>query len=180
MFHGLGSTQSIMKQLEIRIQTAPANEVTAAMKAIVDGMLSGQELKTLQQLRDNFSSEFEADPNRFIALPPEKRTYLFVFNVERREALLSLSKRVEPFIVNLASFGRIIPKHTGAADGWKYLMALVEQVVIPNKYKRMIALIMSKGGLKAFNDLRENSKGKRYSVEVASGTPGYSGMIIVH
>jgi len=169
-----------MKQLEIRIQTAPANEVTAAMKAIVDGMLSEQELKTLQQLRDNFSSEFEADPNRFIALPPENRTYFFAFNGERREALLSLSKRAQPFIVNLASFGRIIPKHTRAADGWKYLMALVEQVVIPNKYKRMVALIMSKGGLKAFHDLRENSKDRSYSVEVTPGTPGCSGMILVH
>jgi hypothetical protein len=169
-----------MKQLEIRIQTASDNEVTAVMEAIVDVMLSEQDLKALQQFRDNFSSEFETDPNRFIALPPERRTYFFAYNGERREALLSLSKRAQPYIVNLASFGRIIPKHSGAADGWKYLMALVEQVVIPNKYKRIVALIMSKGGLKAFHDLRQNSKDKSYSVEVASGTPGYSGMIIVH
>ncbi|MDE3050161.1 MAG: hypothetical protein KGJ48_09705 [Nitrospirota bacterium] len=106
-----------MKQLEIRIQTALDNEVTAAMKAIVDVMLCEQKLKALQQLRDNFSSEFEADQNHFNALLPEKRTYLFALNGQRREALLSLSKRAQPLIVNLASSEELSQNTSGQLMG---------------------------------------------------------------
>jgi hypothetical protein len=168
-----------MTAARIHLKKVSGEEIAVPMKEIVGDLLTMREPEALQRLRDNFSLEFEADPNRFYALPAEKRTYFLAFNDGRREALLSLSPGVRLSIVNLASFGRIISKDASAAAGWNYLMALIEQVVIPEKYERMVALIMSKGGLNAFNDLRENSQRKSFFVEVTPGYPGCLGMVIM-
>ena len=165
--------------LDIFIEKASDAEVTALMNNRIGNLFSKGELRAIQWLRDNFSLEFESDPNHFLALPLDKRIYYFAINAGQNEALLSLSPRENSTIVNLASFGRIFLKDNNSADGWNYLMALIEQVMIPNRYERMVALIMSKGGLKAFKDLQRNCEGKPYRVDVIPGYPGCSGRVIV-
>jgi len=151
----------------------------AEVEAVVGDLLSVCKLRDIQRFRDNFSLEFESDPNRFSVLPLDKRIYYFATNGARKEAVLSLSPRENPTIVNLASFGRIIPKNALSAEGWNYLMALIEQVIIPNRYERMVARLMSEGGLTAFNDLKKNCEGKPYRVEVVSASPGCTGLVVV-
>lgn len=163
----------------ISIEIASNAEVDAAMNNRVGDLLSKGDLRDIQWLRDNFSLEFESDPNRFLALPFDKRIYYFANNGARKEAVLSLSPRENSTIVNLASFGRIVPENPLPAEGWNYLRALIEQVIIPKGYKRMVALIMSKGGLNAFKDLQRNSVGKPYNVVVIPGDLACTGMVVV-
>jgi len=163
----------------IHLKKVSGEDIAVLMEEIVGDLLTTRELVALQRLRDNFSLEFQSNPNHFHALPSDKRTYFLAFNGGRREALLSLSPGVRSSIVNLASFGRIILKDARSAAGWNYLMALVEQAVVPGKYERMVALIMSKGGLNAFNDLQENCQRKVFFVEVTPAHPGWLGMVIM-
>jgi hypothetical protein len=118
------------------------------------------------RFQDAFQDELPNDPNRFVALPPQKRSYYLINNNGRPEALFGINYRGGSDAVKISSFARLIEKDDSTIEGWQYLKEVIEHVLLPHQpIKAVFARIDSPGGKKAFEDLRRKC-GTGYTVEI--------------
>ena len=111
----------------------------------------------LRRFREAFSDEYSKSPLRFEALPAEQRRYFVVSRSSQREALSGIRFRLseDPPQANISSLARIT-KDDGAAEGWWYLKRVVEEVLLPKGVLLIHPRAITKGGVKAFEQLRSH------------------------
>jgi len=141
--------------------------------------------KFLTEFKVAFSSESECkNINKYIALPPDKRTYYLVYHKGRAEALFGIDFTIRTNwgikFHTIPSFARIIEKDQDAAEGWWYLKEMIEQRLRSRcrreRVKIISARLKTKGGKKVFNELFCELK-KRTPVDYTIVVEGDSGRI---
>jgi hypothetical protein len=128
--------------------------------------IAGWTQERRSRFKDAFQDELSNNPLQFAALPPRKRSYYLVNHDGRAEALCGIDYRRGSDTVKISSFARLIAKDRATAQGWQYLHAIIEQVLLPSRrIAAAFASIDTPGGAKVFAALKSRH-GTGYTIVI--------------
>ena len=113
----------------------------------------GEQLRSaFPNFKTAFGPEYSANPWVFV---PQEREYYVVHNRNRPEALFAVTFNLNNKANEAAiSFARLVLKDKYSAEGWWYVLDVVNRAIRPRGVKFVRARLETKGSKKTFTDLQ--------------------------
>ena len=138
------------------------------MVNVVTGSEAAQQADRLRDAFPNFKAAFLPEYAASLAMfVPQERMYYTVSHNGRPECLFAVHfDRASNSLEATISFARIVLKDKYAADGWWYVLEVLNHAIRPRGVKIVQAHLETKGSRKTFADLQAQFP---YAVNVIGG-----------